>query len=180
MTGKYWFNCRVRYQTLDESGQEIKVSDDYLLDAYSYTEAEASIHRLMNQVVKGQFEVVQITKTTFVDVVPDDHAEMWYRVKISLIMLDEQSGKEKQTSQFVAVAANDIRDAFDKIKEYMRNTGTGYVVPGISYFKVKEVFMLEKEAEEKASENLNPLSHIMAAHGMVPPNVDPETGEIIV
>lgn len=179
MTGKHWFSCKVRYQTLDESGQETKASDDYVLDAYTYTEAEASIHRLMNQVIKGQFEVVQITKTTFKDVLPDDKAESWYRVKLSFITLDEESGKEKQTPHFVLVAADNIRGAYDCVAEYMRNTGTGYVVPGITYIKIKEVFMLEKEADEHASDNLNPLSNIMAAHGIVPPNVDPETGEII-
>ena len=63
MTNKNWFTCRIRYQKLDESGKEVKATESYLLDAYSFTEAETRIIDIMTEMIRGNFQVVNITKS---------------------------------------------------------------------------------------------------------------------
>ena len=38
-----WFECKVRYDKLQENGAVKKVTEAYLVDALSFTEAEARI-----------------------------------------------------------------------------------------------------------------------------------------
>lgn len=43
MTIHTWFECKVRYEKVCENGMNKKVTDSYLVDALSFTEAEARI-----------------------------------------------------------------------------------------------------------------------------------------
>ena len=38
-----WFECKIRYEKLMENGMNKKVTEPYLVDALSFTEAEARI-----------------------------------------------------------------------------------------------------------------------------------------
>ncbi|WP_290387099.1 DUF4494 family protein, partial [uncultured Muribaculum sp.] len=38
-----WFECKVRYDKIQENGSAKKVNEPYLVDALSFTEAEARI-----------------------------------------------------------------------------------------------------------------------------------------
>lgn len=168
MTNKNWFTCRIRYQKLDESGKEVKATESYLLDAYSFTEAETRIIDIMTEMIRGNFQVVNITKSNLSEVIPDDEAEKWFKVKVALIIYDEESGKEKQSTQHVLVAANDVKDAYDKTHEAMKGSVSSYVIPAINYTKIVEVFAYTEDEE---------LRHKMEEKGMKPLNDVLETAE---
>ena len=38
-----WFECKIRYEKVMENGMQKKVTEPYLVDALSFTEAEARI-----------------------------------------------------------------------------------------------------------------------------------------
>ena len=40
-----WFECKVSYEKMLENGMQKKVTEPYLVDALSFTEAEAKNHR---------------------------------------------------------------------------------------------------------------------------------------
>jgi len=143
---KHWFTCRVRYQKLDVEGKEVKMIESYLVDAFTYTEAEARIIQRMREQVSGAFEVVNITKSNLADVFFFHDAEMWFKVKISMIFLDEESGKEKQQSQYYLMESNDVMDAFKKTENIMQGTVSNYVIASISYTKIIEVYLAEELA----------------------------------
>ena len=44
-----WFECSIRYEKVAENGMNRKVTEAYLVDALSFTEAEARIIEVMNQ-----------------------------------------------------------------------------------------------------------------------------------
>ena len=48
-----WFECTAKYIKMDESGREKKVSETYLLDAVSFTEAESRIYKELQTMVSG-------------------------------------------------------------------------------------------------------------------------------
>jgi hypothetical protein len=58
-----WFECKVRYIKVDEkSGKEKKITEPYLVDAVSFTEAESRIHEEMETMIRGDFQVTNIRK----------------------------------------------------------------------------------------------------------------------
>ena len=44
-----WFECKIRYEKVMENGMNKKVTEPYLVDALSFTEAEARIIEEMTQ-----------------------------------------------------------------------------------------------------------------------------------
>ena len=60
-----WFTCVVKYVRHGADGSEEKTTDQLLLDAYTYTEAEARLVGIVTDVCSGPFEVQSITKSNF-------------------------------------------------------------------------------------------------------------------
>lgn len=50
-----WFECKVRYGKTQDDGSEKMVNELYVVDALSFTEAEASIIDNMQVYVSGEF-----------------------------------------------------------------------------------------------------------------------------
>lgn len=182
---KHWFTCRVKYTKITESGREEKATDSYVLDAHTYTEAEARITRIMMQMVQGVFMIQNIAKANYTEVIRFDDAEKWFKVKVSLVSYDEESGTEKASNHFYLMTANDVMDAYQKTSEFMRGSISGFVIPSINYTKIVDVFPLSEETEEDKARQagLRPMSEVMAeqqeAEPTPEPMVDPASGEIL-
>lgn len=117
------FECKVRHQKIDElSGKEKKVTETYLFDAISYTEAESRIYKEMAEIISGDFAVTSIRKATYAEIFPFDDGDRWFKCKVSFMSVDEEAGKEKKISNQILVMALDIKDCFDKILESMGQT----------------------------------------------------------
>ncbi|MCB0761817.1 MAG: DUF4494 domain-containing protein [Flavobacteriales bacterium] len=171
---KHWFTCRVSYRKLDETGHEVKAVSSYLVDAYTYTEAEARIIHLMNSEINGTFEVVNITKNNFAEVIDSDESELWFKVKVALISFDENTGKEKQSNQHFLMCADDVQDAFLKTEEYMKGSVSGFVIPAINYTKIEEVF--RETPDEREEMKLRERGFIPMSESSL--NVNVATGEL--
>ena len=48
-----WFECKIRYEKVMENGMNKKVTEPYLVDALSFTEAEARIIEEMTPFISG-------------------------------------------------------------------------------------------------------------------------------
>lgn len=151
---KHWFTCRVAYQKLSEEGAETKVTESYLVDAYTYTEAEARITMRMRELVSTPFEVANITKSNLAEVFFNDTAEMWFKIKVALIFYDDDAGKETQQNQFYLIEADDVKDAYEKTEKVLEGTISSYVIASITYTKILDVFL--------SSETTVPEGHDMA------------------
>lgn len=58
-----WFETKVKYDTIDLStGAPKAVTEPYLVDALSFTEAEARITEEIQPFVKGEFSVTAVKK----------------------------------------------------------------------------------------------------------------------
>jgi|GEM_PF-296804 len=151
---KHWFTCRVSYQKLSETGAESKVTESYLVDSYTYTEAEARITMRMRELVSSPFEVVNIAKSNLAEVFFNDAGDAWYKVKVALIFYDEDSGKEKQQNQYYLIESNDVKDAYEKTEKVLEGSISSYVVASITFTKILDVFL--------SSETTVPEGHNMA------------------
>jgi hypothetical protein len=147
---KHWFTCKVKYTRHDSEGAEIKATEAFVLDAFNYTEAETRMTTICENEGIRPFEITQITKSNFSEVIRFDDADLWFKVKIALTTFDEDKGKEKESNEHILLSARDVRDAYDKVAEHMRSIGVGYVIPSIAFQKITEVFPLEEEGGSNA------------------------------
>ncbi|MDR1756299.1 MAG: DUF4494 domain-containing protein [Culturomica sp.] len=122
-----WFEAKVRYVKVNEEGREKKVTESYLLDAISYTEAEGRITREMEAVIKGDFYITGLRKSNITELVEstDGSDDRWYKAKISIVDADEVSGKERSSAQYWLVAASGLRKALENLEKSLST----YVVP---------------------------------------------------
>ena len=63
-----WFECSIRYEKIGEDGLQKKVTEQYVLDALSYGEAEARIIGEMSKFISGEFEVKTIKEAPYKEV----------------------------------------------------------------------------------------------------------------
>lgn len=114
-----WFECKIRYEKVAENGMNKKVTEPYLVDALSFTEAESRIIEEITPFISGDFTVADIKRANYSELFPceEDAADRWFKCKLYFITLDEKSGAEKKTATNVLVQASDLRDA---VKSWMK------------------------------------------------------------
>lgn len=118
-----WFESKVKYTGVDESGKEKKMTETYLVDAMSYTEAEArTVERFKD--VQADWHIVSIKKSN-IDETLDLSGEKWYKAKVAIVDADRLTGKEKRTFKHMLLSASDIDDAFKLLQKEIEK----YVVP---------------------------------------------------
>ena len=84
-----WFECKVRYDRMQENGSIKKVNEPYLVDALTFTEAEARIIEEITPFISGEFSVSAVKKTKISEIFFDETADRYYMVKVNFITLDE-------------------------------------------------------------------------------------------
>ena len=129
-----------------------KVNEPYLVDALSFTEAEARIIGEITPFITGEFTVSDIKRANYSELFPsgEEAADKWYDCKLEFITLDDKSGAEKKTKTTVLVQAADLRDAMKKLDEGMKGTMADYNDVCIKETAIMDVYpyTLEEETEE--------------------------------
>ena len=143
-----WFECTAKYSKMGEDGREKKVSETYLLDAVSFTEAETRIYKELVSMVSGEFTVTRISKTKLAEVIPSEVGDRWYKAKVTFITFDEESGKEKRVSQFVLVFSDNVKAAYDQVIEAMKGMMADFEIGGITESPIIDVFPYVPEAQK--------------------------------
>lgn len=137
-----WFECRIRYEKQMENGMNKKVTEPYLVDALSFTEAEARIIGEMTPFITGEFTVTDIKRANYSELftTEEESADKWYAGRLEFITLDEKSGGEKKTYTNVLIEAADMRDAMKKLDEGMKGTMADYSSVLLKETKIMDVF----------------------------------------
>lgn len=137
-----WFECRIRYEKVMENGMQKKVTEPYLVDALSFTEAEARIIEEMTPFISGEFAVKGVKLAGYSELFPseEESADRWFKCKLAFITLDDKSGAEKKTSTQVLVEAADLRDAVKKLDEGMKGTIADYQIASVSETPIMDVY----------------------------------------
>jgi len=144
-----WYECKVKYKKTHETGEQKVTTDTYLLDAVSYTEAEARITEEMKTFTEEDFRIMNIKVANFSEVYPFENSDRWFKSKVSLVALDEESGKEKKTNIYLLVQANDVKEAFDNTTKAMEQTMGDYNIPSITESPIVDVFPYFTGEEEQ-------------------------------
>ena len=137
-----WFECKIRYEKTMENGMNKKVTEPYLVDALSFTEAEARIIEEMTPFISGEFTVSDIKRANYSELFfsEEEAADRWFKCKLTFITLDEKSGAEKKTSTNVLVQASDLRDAVKKLDEGMKGSMADYIISSMAETAIMDVY----------------------------------------
>lgn len=140
-----WFECKIKYEKTADDGKIIKVGEAYLIDALSFTEAEARIIEEMKPFISGEFQVENIKRSRINEMFFNDNGDKWYRSKVNFISFDEEKGIEKKTGVNMMVQASDINEALAGIIEGMKGSMADYEIVSITETLIIDVFKYGKE-----------------------------------
>lgn len=137
-----WFETKVRYDKMQENGTVKKVNEPFLVDALTFTEAEARIIEERTPFISGDFSISAVKKTKISEIFFDDSdaADRYYMVKVNFITLDEKSGTEKRTASFILVQAADFEGALARFNEGMKGTLADYDIASIAETQLMDVY----------------------------------------
>ena len=142
-----WFECKIRYEKTMEDGLPKKVSEVYVVDALSFSEAEERIMEEMLPYNLVDIEIVDVKIAPYREIffADDNLADQWFKAKLSFITIDERTDKEKRTSMMYLVNAGNISSAINNIDEVMSGTMIDYATTSISATKILDVFEYKKK-----------------------------------
>ena len=143
-----WFECKISYEKMMENGMQKKVTEPYLVDALSFTEAEARIIEEIRPFISGEFTVADIKRARLNEIFFNENGDLYYKVKINFLTIDEQIGREKKTPSYMLVQASTIDEAKNNLTEGMNGTMADYVVESIKETKIVDVFPYEAKEKE--------------------------------
>ena len=139
-----WFECTIRFDKIMPNGISKKVSERYLVDSISFTEAEARIIEEIRPFISGEFTVADIKRARLNEIFFNENGDLYYKIKINFLTIDEQSGREKKTPSYMLVQASTIDEAKNNLTEVMKGTLADYVVESIKETKIVDVFPYEQ------------------------------------
>jgi hypothetical protein len=156
-----WFECKVKYVKVDDDGRERKVSEVYLVDAVTFTDAETRIIQNVQTMVRGEFVVDNIKKSNIIEIFPHETGEWWYKAKIGIVTIDENAGKEKKINNYFLVAADDIKEALQRLEDGLSYILVPYQTTSLAISTIVDVFpYFEDKVNQPIPANLKPLKEV--------------------
>lgn len=152
-----WFLCKVSYEKILENGMQKKVTEPYLVDALSFTEAEARIIEEMSPFITGEFTVSAVGRAKLSEVFFNEDGDRYYKAKIYFITLDEKRGIEKKTAAQMLVQASNLKEAITVLEEGMKGTLADYTIASIAETQIMDVypFDLSTQTDENKGSEVN-------------------------
>lgn len=138
-----FYEVKVQYQKMQDDGKEKKVTEQYVVEAMSFTEAENRITEEMTPYVDGDFDVVSEKIAPFNEILLSDNSndDKWFLSKVAFITIDEKTAKEKKTSQRLLVQAETSEKAMDYTKEMLSHYMSEYSIDSVQDTPTLDVFL---------------------------------------
>lgn len=146
-----WFECKITYEKMLENGMQKKVTEPYLVDALSFTEAEARIIEEIRPFITGEFTVADVTRKRYSELFLNENGDRYYEVKVYFITLDEKSGAEKRTAARMICQASNLKEAIAVLEEGMKGTLADYTIASVAETQIMDIFPYEVEKEDDSS-----------------------------
>lgn len=159
-----WYLTKIKYTLQDEQGKQKPVSESYLIDAVSYTEAEARLYGYVASNIPD-FQVTGITKMRLQEVFfVEEGAETWFKVKVQYILFDEKTQKEKKVPYQMLINALTPKEAYDLLDERLGKM-QDYVITDVNLTTILEVVPYESDIDEKIrTGQLKPMEDVIESN----------------
>ena len=138
-----FYEVKIQYQKTLEDGKEKKVTEQFVVEALSFTEAEARIIEEMNPYISGEFDVVSEKIASYNEILISDslNDDKWFISKVSLITIDEKTAKEKKTSQRLLVQADTSETALEYTKKLFDSSMIEFSIDAVKDTPTLEVYL---------------------------------------
>lgn len=140
----YWYQAKARLERVQEDGKQKKVTEDYLVEASFFGEAERVIQEKIAPFASGEFDIVAVARKNYSEVIEsnlgNDIADKWYKCKVNFITLNERNGKEMRTSKYFLVQSSSALTAHKAVDEFMQGSISDYEVEQVDETRIIEVF----------------------------------------
>lgn len=136
-----WFEVKVRYEQTQEDGTEKMVTETYVYKAVDFGEAYDKAIKNMSTFISGDFGIKAMKIAQYGEVVMQDDIteEKFYRVKVNLIILDEDSQKEKKTAYYYLVNADSVEKARKYTDTALSDEILDHVIEAVQEAKIIDV-----------------------------------------
>lgn len=152
---KDWFECKVRYDKTLETGLLKKVTESYLVDALSFTEAEERFLEELEPMMSGEYSISDIKRAKIAELFEsiDTTDDKWYKAKVAYIAYDEKKGVEKRTNQLMLIQAKDLRTAVKNLDKGMQGTLGDWDIISIAETPIMDIFKFSADGTDSSSES---------------------------
>ena len=144
-----FFEVKVQYQKMQEDGKEKKVTEQYVVEAISFTEAETRITEEMTNYTDGEFDIVSEKIAPYNEIFISDNStdDKWFVSKVGFITLDEKTAKEKKQTFRYLVQAATSELAMYYTKEMFSHGMSDYSIDSVQDTPTLDVFLYEVKKE---------------------------------
>lgn len=152
-----WFSCKINFLKQAENGSIFKKSEQYMVNALSFTEAEARLQGVLEDYIP-EYNLSACSRTNLSDVVIDESQDFFFKMKVAYVSADADSGKEKKINELYLVQADGIKEAIEKVENRMEGSIVNWEITAISKTAIVAVFpyvdeaVVPAEAEEAVEE----------------------------
>lgn len=175
-----WFQAKVKFLRQMDNGLIKQITEQYLVDALSFTETES---RVMQEVGEGMREVtmMSVARSNIKEVVFYGDTDLWWKVKVTYSLMDEETEKEKKVTTYLLVNANDLKEAYDRTEDHLREMLVPFQIPKIEESPIIDVYQyqqglrpgLRKMTPEEAEANEKEVA--LAQNRIKPKDIDFES-----
>ena len=138
-----FYEVKIQYQKMQEDGKEKKVTEQYVVEAISFTEAETRIAEEMLPYTDGDLDVVSEKIAPYNEIFISDNStdDKWFVSKVGFITLDEKTAKEKKQTFRYLVQARTSELAMDYTKEMFSHGMSDYSIDSVQDTPTLDVFL---------------------------------------
>ena len=149
MTPKH-FEIKTTYERAGEKGLNTKVNEVFLMTDYTFKAVEERITQELAPQVTGEFGISKIEVKDYSEIIntEDENAERWFKCKITMVIIDEVSAKEKKTSLLYLVKAESVDDAIKRTHKFMENSVVDYEIVLVTESSIVDIFGYERDIVE--------------------------------
>ena len=163
MTSKVskYYEVKIQYQKTLEDGKEKKVTEQYVVEALSFTEAESRIIEEMTPYISRDFDIVSEKIAPYNEIFLSDRTDddKWFISKVGFITIDEKTAKEKKQTFRYLVQAETSEKAMDYTKEMFSHGMSDYSIDAVQDTPTLEVFLIEDNKDSVETEEHNESSN---------------------
>ena len=146
-----WFTIKVKYTKQLDNGALKRVSEPYLLAAITFSDAETRIYEELGAIIRGEFNVVGISRTEVHDIFFYNDSDVWYKCKVKYDSMDADTEKARKVTQNFLVTAGSVKQAFERINESLSTLMVDFEVPSIIVSPIVEIFPFAEELDQQLS-----------------------------
>ena len=137
------FECKVKYEKVQENGLNKKVTEKYLVEAVSFGEAETRFTEYITPYISGEYQISGIKIAKFSEVFDEKTGDIYFDCKVQFVTLDEKTGFEKKHSVKILVKSDNIKEAMSNLDEGMKGTMADYSSVLIKETDILDIYKYE-------------------------------------